>query len=148
MPTYVSLIHFTQKGVESIKEGPARVDRAKQAFRAAGGELKAFYLVMGRYDAVAISEMPNDEAVARVALTNASMGNVRTETSRAFSEDEYRKIIASLPDRTPPIGLTHLPRLPHRLCDRIGYNGAGGSGANARTSAQLIHGDGRYDDTT
>ena len=97
MPTYVSLIRFTQKGVESIKEGPARVDRAKQAFRAAGGELKAFYLVMGQYDAVAISEMPNDEAVARVALTNASMGNVRTETSRAFTEEEYRKIIASLP---------------------------------------------------
>ena len=97
MPTYVSLIRFTQKGVESIKEGPARVDRAKQAFRAAGGELKAFYLVMGQYDAVAISEMPNDEAVARVALANAAMGNVRTETSRAFTEDEYRKIIASLP---------------------------------------------------
>ena len=97
MPTYVSLIRFTQKGAESIKEGPARVDRAKQAFRAAGGELTAFYLVMGQYDAVAISEMPNDEAVARVALANASMGNVRTETSRAFTEDEYRKIIASLP---------------------------------------------------
>ena len=97
MPTDVSLIRFTQKGAESIKEGPARVDRAKQAFRAAGGELKAFYLVMGQYDAVAISEMPNDEAVARVALGNASMGNVRTETSRAFTEDEYRKIIASLP---------------------------------------------------
>ena len=76
MPTYVSLIRFTQKGIESIKEGPARLDRAKQAFRAAGGELKAFYLVTGRYDAVAVSEMPNDEAVARVALANASMGNV------------------------------------------------------------------------
>jgi hypothetical protein len=62
MPTYVSLLHFTQKGVESIKEGPARLDRAKQAFRAAGGELKAFYVVMGQYDAIAVSEMPTDEA--------------------------------------------------------------------------------------
>ncbi|SRR6266542_1169164 len=97
MPTYISLLRFTQKGIESIKEGPTRLDRAKQAFRAAGGELKAFYLVTGRYDAVAISEMPNDEAVARVALANASMGNIRSETSRAFTEDEYRKIIASLP---------------------------------------------------
>ena len=52
---------------------------------------------MGQYDAVAISEMPNDEAVARVALANASMGNIRSETSRAFTEDEYRKIIATLP---------------------------------------------------
>jgi uncharacterized protein with GYD domain len=42
-------------------------------------------------------EMPNDEAVARVALASASMGNVRTETARAFTEDEYRKIIAALP---------------------------------------------------
>ncbi len=97
MPTYISLLRFTQKGIESIKEGPARLDRAKQAFRAAGGELKAFYLVTGRYDAVAISEMPNDEAVARVALANASGGNIRSETSRAFTEDEYRKIISSLP---------------------------------------------------
>jgi uncharacterized protein with GYD domain len=97
MPTYISLIRFTQKGMETIKEGPKRVDAAKQRFRAAGGELKAFYLVTGQYDAVAISELPNDEAVARLALGNSSMGNVRTETLRAFSEDEYRKIIAALP---------------------------------------------------
>jgi len=58
---------------------------------------KAWYLVTGRYDAVAIVEAPNDEVVARIALGNASVGNVRTETSRAFTEDEYRKIIASLP---------------------------------------------------
>ncbi len=97
MPTYISLIRFTQKGIETIKEGPKRLDATKERFRAAGGELKAFYLVTGQYDAVAISELPNDEAIARLALANASMGNVRTETLRAFSEGEYRKIIAALP---------------------------------------------------
>lgn len=97
MPTYISLIRFTQKGMETIKEGPNRLDAAKQRFRAAGGELKAFYLVTGQYDAVAILELPNDEAVARLALANGSMGNIRTETLRAFTEDEYRKIIAALP---------------------------------------------------
>jgi uncharacterized protein with GYD domain len=97
MPTYISLIRFTQKGMETIKEGPKRLDAAKERFRAAGGELKAFYLVTGQYDAVAISELPNDEAVARLALANGSMGNIRTETLRAFTEDEYRKIIAALP---------------------------------------------------
>ena len=60
MPTYISLIRFTQKGVETIREGPKRLDVAKQAFRDAGAELKAFYLVTGQYDAVAISEVPND----------------------------------------------------------------------------------------
>jgi uncharacterized protein with GYD domain len=97
MPTYISLIRFTQKGMETIKEGPKRLDAAKERFRAAGGELKAFYLVTGQYDAVAISELPNDEAAARLALATGSMGNVRTETLRAFSEDEYKKIIAALP---------------------------------------------------
>jgi uncharacterized protein with GYD domain len=97
MPTYVSLIRFTQKGMETIKDGPKRLDAARQAFRAAGAELKAFYLVTGQYDAIAISEAPNDETVARVALATGAMGNVRTETSRAFTEEEYRKIVASLP---------------------------------------------------
>ena len=97
MPTYISLIRFTQKGMETIKDGPKRLDAAKQRLRTAGGELKAFYLVTGQYDAVAISELPNDEAAARLALGTGSMGNVRTETLRAFSEDEYRKIIAALP---------------------------------------------------
>ncbi len=41
MPTYITLLHFTQKGIETIKEGPARLDRAKQAFKAAGAELKS-----------------------------------------------------------------------------------------------------------
>ena len=96
MPTYITLINFTQKGVENIKEGAKRLDAARQAFKAAGADLKTFYLVMGQYDAIAISEAPNDEVVAQLALTTAAGGNVRTTTSRAFTEDEYRKIISSL----------------------------------------------------
>jgi uncharacterized protein with GYD domain len=97
MATYVTLLRFTQQGIENIKEGPARLDRAKEAVRAAGGELKAFYLTMGRYDAVVISEAPSDEAYATTILAIASAGAVQTETLRAFTEDEYRKIIAALP---------------------------------------------------
>ena len=97
MPTYITLIQFTQQGVENIKESPARLDAAKQAFKAMGAELKAYYSVMGRYDAVVIGEAPDDETVAKLALTIGSKGAVRTETLRAFTEDEYRKIIAALP---------------------------------------------------
>lgn len=97
MPTYISLLRFTQKGIETIKEGPARLDRAKQLFRAAGAEVKAFYLVTGQYDAVVISEAPNFETVARLALATGALGNVRTESLRAFTEEEYRRIVAALP---------------------------------------------------
>ena len=97
MPTYISLMHYTQQGIEKIKESPARLDRAKAAAKAAGGEIKAYYLTMGQYDAVVIIEAPSDEAWAKASLAIASAGAIRTETLRAFSEEEYRKIIAALP---------------------------------------------------
>ncbi len=97
MPTYITLIKYTQKGIENIKEGPSRVDAAKKAIKAAGGEMKAFYLTMGSYDALSIGEAPDDAAYAKMILAIASKGNIQTETLRAFTEDEYRKIIAELP---------------------------------------------------
>ena len=60
--TYISLMNFTQQGIASIKEGPGRLDAGKETLKAFGSELKAFYLTMGRYDIVAISEAPDDEA--------------------------------------------------------------------------------------
>jgi uncharacterized protein with GYD domain len=97
MPTYIIMVSYTQKGVENIKESPARLDAARKAFQAMGAELKQFYLVMGQYDAVIVSEGPDDETAAKLALAVGSLGNVRTETLRAFTEDEYRKIVAALP---------------------------------------------------
>ncbi|UCD91218.1 MAG: GYD domain-containing protein [Desulfobacterales bacterium] len=97
MPTYITLVRYTQKGVENVKDSPQRLDAAKKAFRGMGAELKEFYLVMGQYDIILVSEAPNDEAVAKIALTLGSLGNVRTESFRAFKEDEYREIIAALP---------------------------------------------------
>ena len=97
MATYVSLLRFTEKGMASIKESPARLDSAKQAFRAMGAELKEFYLVMGTYDAIVISEAPDDETAAKLSMAIGSQGHVHIETLRAFTEDEYRKIISVLP---------------------------------------------------
>ena len=97
MPTYITLFRWTQKGIENVKDSPARLDAVKKAIAAAGGRPIAFYLTMGQYDAVGISELPNDEAMAKLALAGGSQGYVRSETLKAFTEDEYRKIIASLP---------------------------------------------------
>ena len=52
MPTYITLMRYTHQGSQKIKESPARLDAAKQAFKAMGAELKAYYLTMGQYDAV------------------------------------------------------------------------------------------------
>jgi len=97
MATYVTLIRYTQKGAESIKQLPGRLDAARKASKALGAEIKQIYLVMGRYDAVVISEAPDDETAAKLSLGTAMQGNVRTETLRAFPEAEFLKIVASLP---------------------------------------------------
>lgn len=97
MPTYITLFRYTQKGAQEIRGGPGRLDAAKQAAKAAGGEIKAFYLTFGQYDGVIISEAPNDEAAASRLLQTGSLGFLQTETLRAFTESEYRKIVAALP---------------------------------------------------
>ena len=97
MPTYISLLRYTQQGIEKIKEGPARLEAARKVFEKIGAKIKDFYLVSGRYDAVLISEAPDDTTLAKATLSLGSRGNARSETFRAFTEEEFRKIIAALP---------------------------------------------------
>ena len=97
MPTYVTLVRFTDQGLATIKDGPSRLEQAKKQFEALGAQLKAFYLTMGRYDAVAVAEAPDDETQAKIALAIGAGGNSRSETLRAFTEDEYRRLVGELP---------------------------------------------------
>ena len=95
MPTYVVLLNFTEEGKRNIAD-TSGLDRAKQGVEAMGGQWKAWYLTMGQYDVVAIIEAPDDETAARIALARNSHGGVRTQTLRAFTEDEFRQIAGSL----------------------------------------------------
>jgi len=97
MPTYVTLVRYTDQGIRNIKESPARLEAAKKAAKAAGAEIKSFYLALGSYDIVITAEAPNDETAAKLWLSIGSLGNVRTDTLRVFDEAEFRKLIASLP---------------------------------------------------
>ena len=97
MPHYISLIRYTQKGMENIKQSPSRLEFVRNAWKTAGGKMVAFYLTMGQYDAVLISEFPNDETAAKAALATGVQGNVRTESLRAFTEDEFKKLVAGMP---------------------------------------------------
>ena len=96
MPTYILLVRWTTQGLQKIKESPSRLEAGKKAFEAAGIKLKAFYMVMGRYDQVSIAEAPDDATLAKALLSLASQGNLQTETLRAFTEDEYKKIISEI----------------------------------------------------
>jgi len=99
MPTYIMFFGFTQQGVLKIKDSPVRVEDAKKTCQAMGTKVKEFYAVMGmeQYDTMFILEAPDDETVGKTALAIASKGNVHTKSLRAFTEDEYKRMIAALP---------------------------------------------------
>lgn len=97
MPTFVTLASWTDQGMKELKESPARLDAFKQAAESLGCEVKDFYLVTGDYDMVVVTEAPDGETAVKLSLATGSKGSVRTKTLRAFTEDQYREIIASLP---------------------------------------------------
>jgi uncharacterized protein with GYD domain len=99
MPTYFILMNYTDQGLTNITMSDSRFDVAKGTLKAFGMKIKEIYLTMGRYDLIAIVKAPDDEAVAKFVLSLSSQGNVSTETVRAFTEDEYRKIVNAVRPR-------------------------------------------------
>lgn len=95
MPTYISLNKWTPKGLAQAKDSPARLDKVKAAAKAAGCEIKAFYMTMGEYDMVVIWEAPDDQTYAKLVLKVLSEGNIEGHTLKAFPEGEYRQIMSS-----------------------------------------------------
>lgn len=97
MPHYVSLMRYTQKGIEALKDSPKRLEATKKVFEAAGGKIKEIYWTLGQYDVVVIAEFPSDEAGFALALGGAMQGYIRGETMRAFTGAEFVKAVGSLP---------------------------------------------------
>jgi uncharacterized protein with GYD domain len=97
MPHYISLLRYTPQGIAKVKDSPGRLDAARKAAAAMGGKITSWHLTMGHYDAVILTEFPNDETCARYMLSLGALGNITSETLKAFNEDEYRKVIAALP---------------------------------------------------
>ena len=96
MAKYILLVNWTDQGVKNVKDSPKRLDAARKLAESAGAKMGDFYMTMGGYDMVSHLEAPDDATVAKFVLHLASAGNVRTQTLKAFSEDEYRKILASV----------------------------------------------------
>ena len=96
MSKYIALVSWTAEGIKHAKDSPKRLDRARELAKAEGVSFDAFYMVMGDCDMVAILDAPDDAALARFILKLSSTGAVSTKTMKAFSEAEYRAIIAAL----------------------------------------------------
>lgn len=96
MAAYIVLVNFTDQGVRNVKQSPERAKAATAAGEKLGVKIKEVYWTLGAYDAVLIADAPNDEAITAWALSTGSLGNIRTQTMRAFSANEINKVLAKV----------------------------------------------------
>ena len=97
MATYITLVNFTDQGIRHIRQTTERGRALINAAAALGIKIKNIYWTLGAYDAVFTAEAPDDETVTAFAVSMGSLGNIRTQTLRAFSADEMNKILAKVP---------------------------------------------------
>jgi len=97
MPTYISLVNLTEQGIREVKNAPERLRFFDEAAREVGARLVGFYLVMGQYDYVIITEAPDDQTAARLILGSIAQGSIRTQTMRAFPREEFENIARGMP---------------------------------------------------
>jgi uncharacterized protein with GYD domain len=96
MARYITLISFTEQGIKTIKDWDKRIVATRERLERAGGKLIDVYLTLGEFDAVAITEAPNDEVALRGAIEYGLAGNGRSRTMRAFTADETVRIVKQI----------------------------------------------------
>jgi len=97
MATYISLVNFTQQGIRDFKDSPDRAAKFKSMAEKVGVKIKEVYWTMGVHDVVLVLEAPDDKAVTAATLGLGALGNVRTQTLRAFDSSEMKEIISKIP---------------------------------------------------
>ena len=96
MPTYIVLASFTEQGIRNVKDSPKRMDAVSAMAKKAGASLKETYWTLGQYDFVAIFEAPDDVSMTALGLSIGKLGNVRTQTLRAFPAAEMQAILGKM----------------------------------------------------
>ncbi|HXK29898.1 MAG TPA: GYD domain-containing protein [Candidatus Binatia bacterium] len=97
MATYIALVNFTDQGIRHIRQTTERAKGLMNAAAKLGIKIKDIYWTMGAFDAVFTAEAPDDETMTAFAASMGSLGNIRTQTLRAFSAQEMNQILAKLP---------------------------------------------------
>jgi uncharacterized protein with GYD domain len=96
MATYCVLGSFTEQGVRNAKDSPKRAEAFKEMAKTFGVTVKEIVWTQGRYDVVTVLEAPDEAAAMSLSLSLSALGNVRTETLRAFSAADMTKIVGKM----------------------------------------------------
>jgi len=93
MATFVTLVNWTEQGIQNYQDTPKRAEAFEQLVTQQGGTLREILWTIGPYDIVAVVDAPDDETMTAVALQTSALGNIRTTTLRGFNKDEFAAII-------------------------------------------------------
>jgi len=97
MADYIVLIDYTDQGIRTIKESPARADAFRENAKKVGVTVKELFWTSGAHDGVLIVDAPDDKALSALMLSLARAGNVRTRTLRAYGPSEMGEILDATP---------------------------------------------------
>src|SRR5437867_6182176 len=97
MPTYISLLNWTDQGIKTVKESPKRLDAARKTLKEMGAELKTFYMTQGTYDAALILEAPNDEFLPKFSLKIGTVGIFGLTPLKPYQKTKTGKSTPQLP---------------------------------------------------
>jgi uncharacterized protein with GYD domain len=97
MITYISLLKFTDKGIQSVKDTTKRAAAAKEIARKYGVNMREIYWTLGEHDVVCVLEADSEASLTAFNLATAMQGNVRSQSLRAFSASEMETALAKLP---------------------------------------------------
>jgi uncharacterized protein with GYD domain len=92
MATYIGLMKFTDQGIRNVKETTKRAKDFQEFAAKMNVKVREMFWTLGRYDVVVVAEAPDDETITRLTLGLGMLGNVKTETLRAFSAQEMNQI--------------------------------------------------------
>jgi uncharacterized protein with GYD domain len=93
MPTYIVLGTFTDQGIRNVKDTPKRASAVKEAAKKFGASVKNLYWTLGAYDVALVVDAPDDQSIAALLFSIGSLGNVRTQSLKAFEADEVEGIL-------------------------------------------------------
>ena len=96
MAMYISLIQFTEQGIRNIKDTTKRGEAAIAEAEKMGMKITEEFWTMGAYDVVVLFEAPDEATMSAFMLKIGSMGNVKSQTLRAFRKQEMEGILAKL----------------------------------------------------
>ena len=93
MPTFITFVKWTNQGIRNVRDTVKRARNITTQVQNSGGAVKGTYWTMGQYDPVIIFEVPDDSTATSLMRFGGSLGNIRTETVRAFLQGEMENIL-------------------------------------------------------